>query len=149
MIFGISYAVIGWLIAAILLAILEAETQGMVSLWFSIGAVVTFLVALAGASVTAQFIVFVIVSGGMLYFLRPFARNYLKVKTVKTNSDRFVGGKGEVIQEIIYVKGGGQVKIQGQIWSAQSSDGSDIPLGSSVEVEKIAGVKLIVKKVNS
>jgi membrane protein implicated in regulation of membrane protease activity len=148
MVFGISFGVMIWLVVAILLAILEAETQGMVSLWFSIGAVVTFFVALAGASVTAQFIVFVIVSGVMLYLLRPFAKNYLKIKPIKTNADRFVGGTGEVIQDIIYVKGGGQVKIQGQIWSAQSSDGSDIPLGSLVEVEKISGVKLIVKKVN-
>jgi membrane protein implicated in regulation of membrane protease activity len=148
MVFGISFGVMIWLVVAILLAILEAETQGMVSLWFSIGAVVTFFVALAGASVTAQFIVFVIVSGVMLYLLRPFAKHYLKIKPIKTNADRFVGGTGEVIQDIIYVKGGGQVKIQGQIWSAQSSDGSDIPLGSLVEVEKISGVKLIVKKVN-
>ena len=40
--------------------------------------------------------------------------------------------------------GEGVVKADGKSWSARSADGSIIPAGSVVEVQKIDGVKLIV-----
>ncbi|MDE6123912.1 MAG: NfeD family protein, partial [Eubacterium sp.] len=38
----------------------------------------------------------------------------------------------------------GQVKVDNQIWSARSEDGSQIAEGTKVNVLRIEGVKLIV-----
>lgn len=45
----------------------------------------------------------------------------------------------------------GQVKVNGEIWSAKTEDESIISKGTEIEVLKIDGVKLIVSpvKVNS
>ncbi len=45
----------------------------------------------------------------------------------------------------------GQVKVNGEIWSAKTEDESFIAKGTEIEVLKIDGVKLIVSpvKVNS
>ena len=41
----------------------------------------------------------------------------------------------------------GQVKANGQIWTARSADGSIIPEGEHIKVCRIEGVKLIVETV--
>ena len=51
-----------------------------------------------------------------------------------------------VIQTIDNLKATGQVKIDGNVWTARSVDDSVIPTGETVEVLQISGVKLIVKK---
>lgn len=141
----IPYAVF-WLVAAIVLGVAEAVTLGLVTLWFALGAVLALFAALAGLPFLAQIIVFIVFSGILLYFTRPIAKKYLKLKSEKTNADRVVGEKGIVIEGIDVTNGKGQVKVMGQIWSARSVDNLDIPVDSKVEVKEISGVKLIVKR---
>jgi membrane protein implicated in regulation of membrane protease activity len=135
-----------WILLAVILAILEAETQGLVSLWFGIGAVVAFFSALLGAPPLVQVFVFVVVSALLLISLRRFAKDCLKVKPIKTNADRLVGERGTVLETIDAIKGSGQVKIEGKIWTAISLDKTTIMEGETVEVVQISGVKLVVKK---
>mgnify|MGYP000064347765 FL=1 len=49
-----------------------------------------------------------------------------------------------VKEEIDNLRFIGILKSDGKSWSARSADGSIIPAGSVVEVQKIDGVKLIV-----
>lgn len=142
------YLAIFWIVLAVVLAIIEAETQGMVSLWFSIGAIFSFFASLLGVSMLYQALIFVIVSSLLLIFLRPFAKDFLKVRPTKTNADRMVGEKGEVLETIDNTKRTGQVKVLGQIWSASSSTEEKIEKESLVVVESISGVRLYVKTIN-
>ena len=64
---------------------------------------------------------------------------------VKTNADRIVGQQGVVILEIDNQAAQGQVRINGQVWTARSQDPAPIPAGAQVEVVQISGVKAIVK----
>ena len=41
----------------------------------------------------------------------------------------------------------GQIKVNGEIWSAKTEDELSIPKGTEVEVLKIDGVKLIVSPI--
>ena len=50
-----------------------------------------------------------------------------------------------VVEEINNLEGKGQVHVNGIVWSARSSDGSVFKKDERVTVEKIDGVKLIVK----
>ena len=43
----------------------------------------------------------------------------------------------------------GQIKVNSEIWSAESENGEKIEEGSEVEIIKINGVKAIVKKVST
>ncbi len=56
---------------------------------------------------------------------------------------------GKVISDIEPIEGKGQVKVNGETWSAKSFDNTFIPKDSEIIVEKIDGVKLIVRPLQS
>lgn len=138
-----------WLVVAIILGIIEASTLGLVTVWFAIGAVLAMFSALIGLPFGFQVAIFIISSAVLLYYTRPIAKNYLKIGSVKTNADRFIGQIGMVVQKIDVISGTGQVKVMGQIWSAKSADNQDIEEDRKVEVLEISGVKLVVREVKN
>ena len=71
-----------------------------------------------------------------------------KTKEVKTNAFSFEGKIGKVVEEINPLEAKGQVKVNGELWSATSADDTPIPKDTEVKIEKIEGVKLIVKPLN-
>lgn len=142
---GIPYPVL-WLGLAVILAVFEAVTVGLVTLWFAIGAIFALFAALLGLPTVLQIVVFIVSSGILLYFTRPIAKKYLRMRVERTNADRVIGEKGVVIEKIDVVLGKGQVKVLGQVWSARSVDDTDIGRGEKVEVLEISGVKLIVRR---
>ena len=136
---------IGWLIVLAATLCMEAATAGLVTIWFSAGALAALITALLGAGIYLQIAVFLIVSALLLIFTKPIISKKLVVHKTRTNADRLVGEKGLVCQEINGIEGMGKVKISGKIWSAKSSDKSIITEGEIVTVEDISGVHLIVK----
>lgn len=137
-----------WLLLAVILGIIEGFTMSFLTIWFAIGALFAMVGAIIGLPVYFQFIIFVVASTILLYFTKPIVKNVLKVKTVRTNADKVIGEKAVVIQKIDSKKGMGQVKVRGQVWTARSADDEEIDVDSTVEVQEIAGVKVIVKKLN-
>lgn len=126
-------------------AILEALTLDLTSIWFSLAALIAFILAILGVNIVVQLIVFIVISVGLLLSVRPLAQNYFRTNVVSTNSDRLIGKTAVCVKAIL--KGGrGEVKVNSQIWTAISQDDSDILENDSVEILAIEGVKLIVKK---
>ena len=80
-----------------------------------------------------------------LLVTKPFIKK-MKFQNVRTNLDRVVGMEGVVTEEISKFEIG-EVKVDGKRWSAKSD--SSISVGDVVEIERIDGVKLIVKKKES
>ena len=74
---------------------------------------------------------------------RPILVKKLARKNVKTNSDRVLGMEGVVTEEINKLKIG-EVKVDGKRWSAVSDE--KIEVGTTIIVESIDGVKLVVRK---
>ena len=92
-----------------------------------------------------QWVVFVVVSFVLLFFTRPFAAKYVNKNTVKTNSESLIGEKARVTAEINNEAGTGTAVVNGQEWTARSMDESKIyPVGTTVAIKDISGVKLIV-----
>lgn len=143
---GIPYSVL-WLILAILLGIIEASTLGLFTIWFAIGAVFAMFAAMLGAPLIVQMLVFIAISGVLLFFTKPIIKKFLYVKKEKTNADKVIGEKGIVIEKIDYKNSTGQVKVKGQVWTARANNEDDIEENEIVEVKEISGVKLIVKRV--
>ena len=125
-----------WLIAAIVLVIVEIRTAGFGALCFAIGAGFSALVSGLGGSFTWQILVFVVVSLLTFIFLRPVVVRFLdkKSKDVKTNAEAIIGRKGVVSECIDASQHTGRVAIDGDDWKAVSANGGRIEKGANVKV---------------
>lgn len=133
-----------WLIIAGFCFILEIATEGFLVMWFGVGALVAMGVSFLTENILIQSIAFAIVSIILILSTRKLT-DKIKPKEVPSNVYTILGKKGLVTVEIDSVKGQGQVKIGGDIWSAKSEDGAIIPVDSEVEILSIDGVKAVVK----
>lgn len=137
-----------WLIALIVLLVIEVMTLGLTTIWFAGGALVAFLTALLGANIFVQLLVFLAVSIVLLIFTRPIALRYLNGKTTATNVNSLIGEQAVVTGEINNLLGQGEIAVGGIIWTARAEkEGLVIESGSIVEIVKIDGVKAIVRVV--
>ena len=134
-----------WGIIIVLFAVFEGITAQLVSIWFVFGGIAGLIAALANANVGIQIAVFVIVSILCLIATRPIVKKHLNTKITKTNADRCIGKDAVVIERVDNLAPTGQVKVDGTIWTAKSIDDNIIEKDSIVKIEKIEGVKLLVK----
>lgn len=133
-----------WAIAIVVFGIFEGVTAQLVSIWFVLGAIAALIAAFLGANIPVQLIVFTATAIITLIATRPIVKKRLSANIEKVNADRCIGENAIVIEEINNLLPTGQVKVDGKVWSARSSDQSVIPKDTIVTVEKIDGVKLIV-----
>lgn len=132
-----------WLCLIIALTIIEISTISLVSIWFIASALVSLIVSFFTDSVVIQFSIFVILGVILLITTKPILDKYIKPKSVKTNLDKVVGMHGIVTEKITKNKIG-EVKVDGKRWSAKAD--KTINVDEEVIIEKIEGVKLIVRK---
>ena len=142
-----NWAAIIWLILLVVFIVAEAGTVTVTSIWFAIGAFAAMIAALLGAQVWLQVVLFIVVSGALLMALRPLTKKYLTPKLSRTNLDAVIGSVGVVTGRIDNITAEGKVKLGAMEWTARSADGSPIPKGTLVKVEKIEGVKVFVTAV--
>lgn len=134
-----------WLIVFVVLVIIEIITMGLTTIWFAGGALVATLAAAVYAPLWVQIVLFLVVSALLLFFTRPVAVKYFNKDRVRTNVESLIGQQAIVISEINNLQGIGQVTVNGQEWSARSTDEeAAIPVGCVVIIERVSGVKLIV-----
>lgn len=132
-----------WLIAMVVFFLVEGATVLMVSLWFAVGALAAMIVSLCHGSVVLQAVVFLVVSVLCLIALRPLARKCFAPRT-RTNVDGIIGTEGYVTEDIDNLSAKGAVKLGAMPWTARSTDGSRIPAGALVKVDRVEGVKVFV-----
>ena len=126
-----------WLIVAILFAVAELMTTTLTLIWFSIGAVILIFLSSIIDSILIQIIIFAIISTLMLTIA---TKKFIKQdKDYKYNTN---------LQATIYPNKVGIVIIEGESWSAISYDNEKIDKEEMVEVLKIEGVKVVVKKID-
>lgn len=134
-----------WAVAIVVFGVLEGITAQLVSIWFVLGSIAGLIAAICGAPIVLQVIIFVIVTIITLIATRPIVKKKLNTIIQPTNADRCIGQDGVVLEEINNLAPTGQVKADGKVWTARSSDKSIIPVNTIVTVERIDGVKLIVR----
>ncbi|MBI9101889.1 MAG: NfeD family protein [Spirochaetales bacterium] len=132
-----------WLGLAIVLVIIEGMTMGLTTIWFAMGALISMLLAFFHMPIQWQVLLFLIISGVLLFFTRPVALKKLKIGKTKTNSESLIG-EACVVIETIPANEKGQVKINGQPWRAAASGGILIAEGTRVVIDKIEGVTMYV-----
>ena len=134
-----------WLVVFILLILIELATMGLTTIWFAGGAVAGFVASMLGSNVVIQAAAFFAVSILLLFFTRPFAVRYINSNKTKTNVDGLIGQEALVLEEINNIRETGCAKLEGKEWTARSMNDTVIPKDTVVTVERIEGVKLIVK----
>ena len=138
---------ITWVLIAVGLAILEMCTVGFIALWMAVGAAVVavILAIFPTTSLTIQLVIFVATS----LLLVLLTKNKFSNKIEKNNSQSvfsILGKTAIVTKEINSIMGIGQINVNGDFWSAKSSDPElIIPANSKVEVLDIDGVRAVVK----
>ena len=134
-----------WIVAIVVLLIIEGLTSGLVTIWFAIGALAGLICQLVGAPLWLQLTVFLVVSFVTLVLTRPLAQKHLNSKTQPTNADRLLGKECIVTEAIDNIAGTGAVTVGGQVWTARSGSDAVIPNETRAVVRRIEGVKLIVE----
>ena len=89
-----------WLTAFVVLIGIEAATMTLCTIWFAIGALVSFFLTLAGVGKYGQLAAFFAVSCVLFFFTRPVALRYVNPKTVKTNVDELIGKKAVITEDV-------------------------------------------------
>jgi membrane protein implicated in regulation of membrane protease activity len=138
-----------WLIAAIVLVIIELLTAGFGVICFAVGALFSALAAFLGVdSLVWQLLIFAVASVLCFIFLRPVVLRFLdkKSKDVKTNADALIGKTAIVSETIDSSVNQGRVAVDGDDWKAVSADGSVINKGEKVEIISRDSIILTVKK---
>lgn len=133
-----------WLGVTILAAVVEAVVPALVSIWFVPGGLAALIVSLCRGPLWLQILLFLLVSALALVITRPLVRRLQGDGRTSTNADMALGQDGVVTQEINNLLGAGRVTVRGNSWAARSADNTPIPVGKTVTVEKIEGVKLVV-----
>lgn len=138
-----------WLIGIVVFAVLEGVTYQMISIWFVFGAVGGLITSLITDSFPIQMTVFLALSVLMLAILRPLSMKLVKNQDFKSNTDSLVGKEVLITQEVSNIKGTGQGKINGMVWTVRSEEDTPLPAGETARIERIEGVKLIVSSKKS
>lgn len=140
-----------WLGAIVLFGVAEVVTEGMISIWFVAGSLAGLVTCMSGWALgglspeATQVLVFAVVSAAALVLTRPLVRRFMTRPHVPTNLDRVLGMVGKVTEAVDNERASGAVYVDGKTWTARSADGSVIPAGTQVKVQKIEGVKLLVQ----
>ena len=135
-----------WVVLMIGFLVVEGIAPGLVSIWFALGALAALISALLGAQVWLQAVWFIVISVLALVITRPLAKKYVTARTQATNADMLIGQECIVTETIDKLHGTGAVSVAGKVWTARADDPEKIiEKGSVAVIERIEGVKLIVK----
>jgi membrane protein implicated in regulation of membrane protease activity len=134
-----------WVIIAVVCGSIEIFTMGLWFLWLALAAL---LVAVGVRldwlpSLQWQLLLFAFFTLIFIIFTRPLALKFFKTKDTVSNVKALVGQHGISTTDIKPLQYG-QVKVNGEIWTAIAND--EIESGARIEVKDIDGVKLIVQK---
>ena len=139
-----------WLILSGVFLIAEIFTVGFLIFWLSIGSLFAMIVSFFTSNLIVQTVVFVVSSTVLIFATKPLVKKFAKNKdSIKTNVYSIVDKTGIVTKDIDSVEAVGQVKIEGETWSAISNDNKVIPKGTMVKVLEIKGVRALVEPVLS
>ena len=140
-----------WLIASGIFFIAEIITTGFLVFWLGIAGLITMCVSFFTDNLMIQASVFVILSAVLILATKPFVNKFVNKKenTEKTNAFSIIGKTAIVIKDIDSINGVGQIKVDGEVWSAEGINGSNIEKGTKVEIKEIDGVRAIVTPISN
>jgi membrane protein implicated in regulation of membrane protease activity len=139
-----------WLIAGIVMVILEFVLPGFVIVFFGVGAIVVGIICwLWAISFNMQLVLFMAISVVLLLAIRKWVKNIFVGYTSSQEeigelSKEFAGEQAMVVAEIVPDKPG-KVEFHGTNWEAEADE--PIASGERVEIVGQRSIRLKVKKI--
>ena len=138
-----------WVIAALILVVVEIFTTGFAVICLAIGAFAAAVDAACGGGAEGQLIWFAAATLLAFVFVRP-----LLVKAFRKSGgrerlsgvDALKGREAVVSEHISSSDNTGRVAVDGDDWKAVSADGADIGKGEKVTIESVDSVVLTVRR---
>ncbi|MFY9421739.1 MAG: NfeD family protein [Bacilli bacterium] len=141
------FMVAAWGIIFVVTLIIELETADLVTIWFSLSALITLICGVIFLKPLYQILLFLVLSVVLILATKPLAKKRMRGTYVRTNTDRFIGMVAVVTKEILPNEIG-EVKIDNQLWRAVNNEGLAFQPGEKVIVDAISGIKLVVSKID-
>ena len=134
-----------WFVIIVATIIIEILTVDLTTIWFTVGAIISLILAAFNVPVIIQIIVFLVVSIVLIATVGKWTRRFFNKKTTPTNISEAIG------QEIVILKDAdefhyGEGKYRGLFWTIAVEHGESVKVGDVAVVEKVDGNKLVVKK---
>jgi len=136
-----------WMVLAALFAVAELFTAGFFMLWFGVGAAAAGFLCLLGLGAGPQLVALIVISIGLVAVSRRFADRFAGPPAPGIGADRLIGKRGVVLQAIDNVRNVGRVRIDKDEWRADAATSDPLVEGDVVEVVRIEGAHVVVKKV--
>ena len=133
-----------WVGLTILFALIEVFTLGLTTIWFALAALVMVFLSFLDIPLIWQIFIFLVISAVLLIFTRPLAVRKFKAGGEKTNVDSLIGKHAQVTRPISEFEKG-QVKVNGQFWTARADGNSELKEGNKCVIIRIEGVQAIVR----
>lgn len=133
-----------WMMSFIVLVLIEIFTINLVTIWFAIGALISFFVSLCTENIGLEILIFIVVSLFTLLFTKKAVNKIKDKEMIPTNLDRVIGQTGIVTEKIKPLEPG-EVKVDGKKWTAIADE--EIDINDEVKILSINGVKLKVEKI--
>lgn len=139
-----------WLVAGIILFILEIVTPGFVLANFGVAAVAAAIAAWLGADLTIQVMVFVIACLVSFVTVRPLlSRTMLKQsRATRTGFQAVIGRVARVTDAIPEPPDAGRIQVDGDSWRAFSVDKQPIEQGTTVRVVRVDSNTVYVERLS-
>lgn len=138
-----------WIIAAILLFILEIFTPAFLSASLAIGCIFAGIFSYMDFGIKIQLLAFSV--GTLVSFIgiRPFILKYGHRKSgdLKTNVHALIGKNGKVTVTIDNSKNQGRITFEGDDWKAETENDEILNVGEKVEILKVNSTILTVKSI--
>jgi membrane protein implicated in regulation of membrane protease activity len=135
-------AAVFWLIGGIALISAEILSGDFFLLMVGVGALSGAGAEWAFGNTLVSALVFALVSIGLVTFARPWLKRRMHGALVHTNVDALIGRRAVVVAPVD--EHGGQVKLDGDVWTARTVTNETISPGASVTVVEIAGATAVV-----
>lgn len=142
-----QYMIWVWLAVFVITVVVEALTQDLVSIWFSVGSLVSLCIC-NSVPIYVEVIIFAVIALLALALTRPLVKKMMERSVRYTNVDEIVGKRVKVLKKISKYDAG-EIKVNGVIYTATLLEevDSDIEIDSVVEIIAIKGNKVVVKQI--
>ncbi|HEX2134149.1 MAG TPA: NfeD family protein [Actinophytocola sp.] len=135
-------AAVFWLIGGIALIAAEVLSGDFFLLMVGVGALSGAGAEWLTGNTLVAAAVFALVSIGLVTFARPWLKRRMHGELVATNVDALIGRKAVAVS--LVNEHGGQVRLDGDVWTARAINDEAISPGASVTIVEIAGATAVV-----
>lgn len=134
-----------WVVLGVALAAGEVLTLSLFVAPFSVGSFGAAITSAVGGGLVPQLAVFSVLTVATFWALRPIAKRHLRQTTeTKTGTAALIGRTAVVVTALEGPEMAGQVRLDGETWTARSAGLEAVPVGSTVTVLEIQGATAVV-----